>query len=308
MSVALLDLDDAFEDQAPFVEAVSNDGLTRLDLRDIGPSLRLWARPTALEGLRSRLAAGLGTGPRLVFMGSGDFHHVSTLLIERAVCLAPERPMSVIHFDNHPDWVRFSPGLHCGSWAAKVARLNGVRQVLTIGLCSQDVDDDGRKGADLTVVREGLLIPFPLRAGNKEERIIAGRPVPSIEALGDPLFLDRIQTLTGNDDLYITIDKDVLSPFDANTNWDQGELRLDRLLGWIERMTEGKRLRGADVTGDASKPVYGPDSFAALRKWGEATLDQPIWKPLSEGAHHRNSLTNRALSALIHPRVLRYAA
>jgi len=306
MTAVLLELDDAFDRQTDFIRQVPEVGHSRLWLRDLGPSLRLWSKDVALGEVRSRLYRALGVdGPRLVFMGSGDFHHLSALLIERAVALSPERPLTVLHFDNHPDWVHFSPGLHCGSWAARVARFSGVRRILTIGPCSPDILDDGRKGADLSVVHEGLQVLFPLGAEGKEECVIAGRPVPTIEALGDALFLDRIRTLIGTDDIYITIDKDVLSPLDADTNWDQGNLRLDRMLSWIRALSAGLRLRGADISGDGSTPDYGPGLRARLLKWVEARLDQPLWSARSNKDQGRNSAANIAIYACLAPLISR---
>jgi hypothetical protein len=40
-------------------------------------------------------------------------------------------------------------------------------------------------------VREGRQTPFAWCAGSKEDRVIGGRLVPSIETLGDAVFLER---------------------------------------------------------------------------------------------------------------------
>ncbi len=289
MSTVILELDDALD-----LHADLGAEATRIAARDLGPALRLWSRPPALDALERRLRDGIA-GPALVFAGSGDFHHVSALLIRRAVELAPERELTVLHVDNHPDWVRFSPGMHCGSWAARVARFPGVRQVISVAMCSPDMKDSERKGADLSVVREGLLFPFPLRADDKEECVVAGRRIPTIETLGDVLFLEHLNRLIGTDDVYVTIDKDALSPLDAVTNWDQGDLRLNRLIDWLKPILDGRRLRGADVVGDASQPRYGPGPLSAATKWMEAALDQPANLHLGENSLRINAAANLAL-------------
>ena len=72
-----------------------------LDLRDLGHELRLWASATGLDHFRRRLDAAqplAGRGPEITFMGSGDFHHLAAVMIGRAA-----GPLSVIHFDNHPE-------------------------------------------------------------------------------------------------------------------------------------------------------------------------------------------------------------
>ncbi|ESQ85201.1 hypothetical protein AEAC466_05685 [Asticcacaulis sp. AC466] len=301
MATVILDLDAALDAQAHMLEEIVGEA-TRVPARDLGPALRLWSRPPSLDALDLRTReATKGLGPILVYAGSGDFHHVAALLIRRAVDQAPERPMTVLHVDNHPDWVKFSPGMHCGSWAARVARFSGVRQIISIGMCSPDMQDSARKGADLSVVREGLLIPFPLRTQAKEECIVAGRRIPTIETLGDALFLEQLDQLIGTDDLYVTIDKDVLSPLDAATNWDQGELRLSRLIGWLNHLIDGRRLRGADIVGDASDMVYGPGPWATTLKWIESCLDQPRQGDLDTEAMWINAMANRALHACLAP-------
>src|SRR4051812_30797352 len=111
MRPILLQLDDALKDQVGLVAAVAACGGGSIPARDLGPSVRLWSRTPALRELRCRLASALpgGSGPELVFAGSGDFHHVTLLLLERALARATE-PVTLLHFDNHPDWARFAPG------------------------------------------------------------------------------------------------------------------------------------------------------------------------------------------------------
>jgi arginase family enzyme len=303
MSILVLDLDGAFDPQPELVSVAG-----RVDARDLGPALRLWSRPAALDALEARIRdAAHGKGAALVFAGSGDFHHMSALLVRRAAEMAPERGMTVLHVDNHPDWVRFSPGMHCGSWAAKVARFSGVRQVISVAMCSPDMEASARKGADLSVVREGLLTPFPLRAGAKEECVVAGRRFPTIETLGDALFLELVDRMIGTDDLYITIDKDVLSPLDAVTNWDQGDLRLHRLVHWLQILLDGRRLRGADIVGDASTPVYGPGPVSAILKRVEAAMDQPWHVKLDSEAIRINAAANLTLRDCLLPHIKRAA-
>ena len=68
--------------------------------------------------------------------GSGDFHHVSAILLER---LAIATPIDVVVLDNHPDNMRFPFGIHCGSWVRRVAALPQVRHVHVVGISSGDL-------------------------------------------------------------------------------------------------------------------------------------------------------------------------
>ena len=84
------------------------------------------------HSLRAALPAKYGT----VLCGSGDFHHVSHLLLSFQ---SPPRPIDVVVLDNHPDNMRFPFGIHCGSWVRHAAELPQVRRIHVVGITSPDV-------------------------------------------------------------------------------------------------------------------------------------------------------------------------
>ena len=297
MRAALLHLDEALTGQARLRQAVCDSGGRLLDYRDLGPALRLWARPESLERLRQRLAAALPAelGPVLVLSGSGDFHHVTLLLLARALEAAGGPGVTVVHFDNHPDWVRFAPGAHCGSWVGQAARLPGVAKVITVGVCSGDIDRP--RSADLSVIGEGRLELYPYRASADRIRL-CGREWPAIEAMGEAAFADFLPGRIDTQAVYVTIDKDVLRGEDAGTNWDQGRTSLGFLKTLIARVAAGRRLIGADVVGDWSKAAYGGGLFAPWLKQGEAILDQP-WRAPSPAVRAANEGVNLELLSLL---------
>ena len=274
MRPVFLSLDNALDTQS----VLRDQGGLTVEARDLGPALRLWSRPPALASLTARLRdrAPAGEAPDLVFAGSGDFHHVTPLLIERAIAASGAGPVTVVHFDNHPDWVRFENGLHCGSWVGRAARLSGVAKVITVGVCSADIDHPETKRADLSLVAEGRVELYPYRAPDGGPILrIGDRSWPSMVAMGRDGFLNLLVSRIETDAVYVTIDKDVLCDNDAVTNWDQGRLSLDGLERLVRAVAERARLIGADVVGDWSPPRYGPDLLSNLLKRGEAFLDQP---------------------------------
>lgn len=301
MRAALLHLDDALTVQRGLRRAVRTSGGRQLDYRDLGPALRLWSRPASLDRLRTRLAAALPVdfGPALVFSGSGDFHHITPLLIERALRSAGDPPVTVLHFDNHPDWMKFAPGAHCGSWVGWAARLPQVARVLTIGVCSSDIDRPAAKGADRVIVDDGRVELYPYSAGYTGDP--AGDPCrgrPSIEAMGEGAFADFLPQRIETEAVYLTIDKDVLRAEDAGTNWDQGRTSLSFLKALITRVLRGRKVIGADVVGDWSRAAYGGGIVAAAFKRGEALLDQP-WRMPAPALQTQNEAVNLALLAHI---------
>ena len=55
--------------------------------------------------------------------------------------------------------------------------------------------------------------------------------------------------LPEEEDVYLSVDFDVLSPAYARTNWDQGDMPLDELTGSIMQLKEKCRIIGVDVCG-----------------------------------------------------------
>lgn len=250
--------------------------LTRVDLRDIGPALRLWSRRRSIDIARTRIAAAADCRPSITFLGSGDYHHLAALLIERV-----NEPFTVLHFDNHPDWVRLAPRWHCGSWVNRVLALPDVQRVVTAGPCSDDLANPGRKGGNLRALDSGRLVLFPWQhAPSRVRRHIADGPGHAWHQgrltwrnlaerqLEDAvrLILDAIPT----EAVWITIDKDVLPEQEAVTNWDQGRMSLSVLLAMLRAVGLRKRVLGADICGG-----YSPPRHTNWLKRIEARLDQP---------------------------------
>lgn len=274
MRVVHLNLDDALIRQSAFRNAAREFDLQEIEARDLGPSLRLWTRPQALSTLRSRLRGIMSDHrvPSLTFTGSGDFHHVSLPLIARAAA-STGNPLTVVHFDNHPDWVRFRPGIHCGSWVARAVRLSLVHRLITVGVCSPDVDRP--QNTDLEPIRRGKLEIYPYRRRHGKRSLdLCGRSWPTIESMGATSFLTHLMSRIETRDVYVTIDKDVLRHVDAATNWDQGELSLLALANTLSDIASEHRIVGADVVGDWSEPGYAGFVDGMLKR-AEAFLDQP---------------------------------
>jgi len=296
MRPAILQLDESLARQPALEADVRARGGRVLSARDLGPALRLWSRDATLDVLKRRLPA-CGEA-EAVFAGSGDFHHVTPILLERAIA-AEGGPVTLIHFDNHPDWVRFARGRHCGSWVGRAARLPGVARVITVGVTSRDIGRAKAREGDLALVAEDRLDLFAWTAPDGgDEVVLEGRAWPTIAAMGEEAFLARLDAAIPTSKVYVTLDKDVLRREDAVTNWDQGQASLEFVLAAIGRIAAARRLIGADVVGDWSKPVYGGGTAASLLKRGEAMLDKPWRHPKPACADQLNEAVNRRLLEL----------
>jgi arginase family enzyme len=137
MHIQLLHLDDGLRHQRAFLEACQAEGAGETDLSAEAGAIRLWGKERDIEKLGRTLPA-VG-GARLAVMGSSDFHHVTALLVQQ-LDQSGSQPFTIVQFDNHPDWVRFKGGLHCGSWVNRALSHPNVRKVVTIGVTSNDLN------------------------------------------------------------------------------------------------------------------------------------------------------------------------
>src|SRR5581483_9454028 len=92
-------------------------GLPELDAREWGPRLRYVATRALVDRFTRTVAPRLAP---FVLYGSGDFHYLSGVFVRRAA--AGAGPLTLVSFDNHPDWDVRPPYWSCGGWAARAAR------------------------------------------------------------------------------------------------------------------------------------------------------------------------------------------
>ncbi|KZC16863.1 hypothetical protein RHOFW510R12_02685 [Rhodanobacter sp. FW510-R12] len=206
-----------------------------------------------------------------VFLGSGDFHHLSWPLIAR---LRPAAPFQVVVLDNHPDNMRFPFGVHCGSWVRKVAMLPQVSHVHVLGITSPDIGGGHAWENYLAPLWRGKLSYWSLGVDTSWARRLGlarafhGFDTPA--ALVDA-FVEHQRTQAAPS--YLSIDKDAFAPEVARTNWDQGRLQLDHARALIDSLRHG--LVGSDINGEVSHYRY--------RQWWKRKLsaldEQPVIDP-----------------------------
>lgn len=211
-------------------------------------AIRFGCRRARLRQLGAALAPALDDRPPVVFLGSGDYHHVSLLLIERL--LAIKTPIQVVVFDNHPDNMRYPFGIHCGSWVWHVSRLPFVARVHVVGITSPDVEIGRLWENHLGPLYSGKVAYYCVQRNLRPMRRLGirhSRSFPSVATLLDA-FLSSLAATT--EPIYLSIDKDVLARDVVQTNWDQGVMSLDEL--GIAIQTLRPRLIGSDVVGEVS--------------------------------------------------------
>ena len=197
---------------------------------------------------------------RLIFYGSNDYHHLTYRLMRDI-----KEPVTLVVFDRHTECEKFLQGMiYCGSWVYDVLKLPNVDRVLIAGVDS----DIGtifltdllnpvflRTIVDLKAL-DGRVAMFPylphnnrfLSKGDRErlDRIIRP-PFTSVDSLSSDI-IKEIRT----DDVYISIDKDVLRSDDSLTEWGSGMMTLSELIRCVEMISAEKSVIGMDVCGDIS--------------------------------------------------------
>ncbi|WP_041818211.1 arginase family protein [Heyndrickxia coagulans] len=174
----------------------------------------------------------------ITFLGSGNYHYVTSLLLKKT-----PKPFTLVLFDNHPDMDdSFEQTLlSCGSWVSYALKTNPLlKRVVIIGPTSFKTH---RRPPQTVQI-------FPFNGRNLENR-------------------KRILSAIPTDTVYISIDKDVLSPAFAETNWDQGRMGKQELLSCISAILDQKQVFGIDICGEtAVSPAerFLPHAFEISQK------------------------------------------
>ncbi len=236
-----------------------------VDFKKIGPHARLWSNQKINNIVRHSLRQELRSA--VTFLGSGDFHHISNLLIEQF-----REPITVIVFDHHPDWDILPPRTGCGAWVSRILERPNVTKVISLGMASDDLGFPSLMSANLSSLIDSRLEIYPFSAPNTK---VFFRSVPKNRSLetykgflsnkiawkalkGKDLkrFFEELLPYIPTKRVYVSIDKDCLTPEAALTNWEQGALPLEGLLTLLKTIKINLDIVGLDIAGDHSRPVF----------------------------------------------------
>jgi hypothetical protein len=298
MHVRVLDLDGGLTAQDRLLNRAEPEVLP---LRSRGPRLRLacsFGRFRRFEqDLMGLTGSDVEPDPCLTFVGSGDFHHVSLALLRRLAT-----PCNLVIIDNHPDWMRGLPFLHCGTWVRHAARLPWVHRVFHVG-GDVDFDNGFRWLAPWDDLRSGKITVLPalrrFRKGHWSD--VPHKPLRSHRE--EPLTRDRIEECLepfrsdlARWPLYVSLDKDVMTAKDAAVNWDSGHLTTSEVMELLQafRTAAHGHLAGMDVVGDWS-PVRVQGFFRRFLHYTE----HPTLGTIPEEANRLNENLNLALLEII---------
>lgn len=159
---------------------------------------------------------------QMFYLGNGNYHYLTLMLTQNI-----SDPYTLIVFDNHNDAgiVPFEKVTTCGSWIDDALhRQDNLKQVLIIGVQNKDEKTINiNHSSRLSVIRKKAMNKQTIKAH------IADIPTKNV---------------------YISIDRDILSPREVETNWNQGTMTTDQLTMLIADILRDHTLIEGDICGD----------------------------------------------------------
>jgi arginase family enzyme len=216
--ISLLNFDGTLQKQ----ELLRNFPGEWIDFSDLR-GCRGYCTGDSLRKIQNRLRARKHR--RVTLIGHGNYHYVTYVLLSEI-----RQPFSLVLFDHHTD---LAPGgdrpyLSCGSWVSHALEtLPLLEGVVIVGARLPD----GREAGDL---------PGKVAIISEQE----ARRMPPED------IVRAIRSSAPGLPLYISVDKDVLDPENAATDWDQGSMTLRQLIAVIRGLKRARPLAGADVCGE----------------------------------------------------------
>lgn len=237
-----------------------------VDCRRWGGHLRYSATVTGIEEFYKFIRPKMA---KFTLFGSGDYHHLTALWLRHL-----EEPVTLVSFDNHPDWDIRPPRWCCGTWINRALELPMVRKAVIWGCGNFELNWPGNLFVSRRALREDRLEIWPWTERLKS----SGRRRWPGMTHGDwkekfRAFVQRMR----DQRIYVTVDLDCLHRDESTTNWEDGLFTaadIQWALGELRAQTD---VVGGDLCGAYSKPT-----FERLKQRIESNLDHPRLAPVSE--------------------------
>lgn len=269
-----LDLDAAWDTTA--------SGLPVRDLHTWGPRLRYLAPPQIVEEFYRQVAPDLTD---FILYGSGDFHYLTALWLRRV-----REPVTVVSFDNHPDWDVRPPRWACGGWVNRALELPAVQRVAVWGCGNFELAWPSRLFGNTLAIAAGRLA---VHAWAERQSPATQRRFPCMtRASWRERFSRFAQSLDGGN-VYVTLDLDCLAAETFVTNWEQGLFTAEDLVWALGELRQSTCIVAGDICGAYSSSVYDRWTQRFAANW-----DHPKLPPVDAVASRR---MNHAVLAQLWP-------
>lgn len=215
--IVVLEHDPPSKEMADFFEKIWKEGVIRKKIDDM-------YKKDVKEDVEKKMEDAVGKleGKILTLYGKGGFHHYTFGLCKTIACKRSKNYM-YLHVDNHSDSYYKTDGCLAGnSFVENLDEEPEAKDVFFIGVESLL----GRWDCDHTIIGQKALI------SKKAKKILR-------KALREKPQLD----------VYPSLDLDVLTTTEINTDYDQGILELKHLLNIIDVIEREKNIISADILG-----------------------------------------------------------
>lgn len=275
-SIRILNFDGSLPKQTNLLAKYRNE---ILGLEDLGPKARYWLNPRNREEVGRRISGSDKNS--ITFLGSGDFHHISEILISQF-----NEPLTVILFDFHPDWDTLPPRFGCGSWVSEVLKQNNVVKFIILGVSSDDLSSFAVQTGNLSSLKSDRVEIYPYA---HQPSLLFLKKIPEnisvkmqkglffnklcwneLKSKHLTVFFQEILSRIPTKKVYLSIDKDCLSSSYALTNWEEGMLSLEALLSLLSLIKQNLDIIGLDITGE-----YSSAAISGFIKRIAAYFDHP---------------------------------
>ena len=220
---------------------------------------------------------------RFTLFGSGDFHHLTALWLRKL-----DEPVTLVSFDNHPDWDIRPPRWGCGTWINRALELPMIRRAVIWGCGNFELNWPGHWFVSRKALRSQRLEVWPwterLKASGRKRW-----PGMTRENWREK-FQAFAAGLAGGK-IYVTIDLDCLDSGESATNWENGLFKIAD----IEWALDELRARATIVGGDLCGAYSHPRSERWMQRLA-SHFDHSRLEPVSEAA--TTARNGRALQAL----------
>jgi hypothetical protein len=260
-----LNLDDAWN---------SPDGFEELDLRVWGPKLRYHGRRDEVNAFYDAIRDQLTD---FVLYGSGDFHYLAGVLLRRV-----ERPVTVVSFDNHPDWDVRPPHWTCGGWVNRAVELPNVQQVVIWGCGNFELTFPSRIFANYKALRNGRIHVHPW--AERQPASVCKRFDCMTRDTWQECFSSFAARQNGKT-FYVTVDLDCLSQDQAITNWENGLFTATDVSWAIQQLRSNGNVVAGDLCGAWSRQHYARRFQRFVARWDHPRIDEN--PPEAQTINHR---------------------
>jgi hypothetical protein len=182
-------------------------------------------------------------------------------------------PVTVVSFDNHPDWDIRPPYWACGGWVNRALEMPQVKRVSVWGCGNFELAFPSRLFANRRA----------LKAGTLEVHAWAERQKPTVQRRFNCMTRDNwrerfgrfAESLTGSS-TYITVDLDCLRAEEAVTNWENGLFTAADVAWAIAQLREKTSVVGGDLCGAWSQPAYARWFQRFAGNWDHPRMSRPL--------------------------------